>query len=134
MLYAQCKSNPLEFVGKLLLQSTSLTQRIADETVLQWFAEVAAERGAIPTQADLVLKKKEARFSSKMLSEPAEIDMRTISRTNPPLGSAFAAPFAKGGRQTHCGWRGDFYRRFCVEASFFAGSSLNRFAVLLRKV
>ncbi len=27
---------------------------------------------------------------------------------NPPLGSAFAAPFAKGGRQTWNGWRGDF--------------------------
>lgn len=37
----------------------SPTQRIADETLLQRFAELALERNEIPTQADLTLKKKE---------------------------------------------------------------------------
>ena len=37
----------------------SPTQRIADETVLQRFAELILERNEIPTQADLTLKKKE---------------------------------------------------------------------------
>ncbi len=37
----------------------SPTQRIADETLLQRFAELALERNEIPTEPDLILKKKE---------------------------------------------------------------------------
>src|SRR5689334_14771145 len=34
--------------------------------------------------------------------------MNSLGFPNPPLGYAFAAPFAKGGRQTRSDWQGDF--------------------------
>lgn len=49
----------------------SPTQKIADEVVLQRFAELALERNEIPTQADLTLKKKE---------DPSFPDKRVFSR------------------------------------------------------
>jgi hypothetical protein len=44
--------------------------------------------------------------------------VNSLRLPNPPLGCAFAAPFAKGGRQTRSDWRGDFCLRHALAGLF----------------